>query len=32
VDKAFQRGIAVATSKDMGTSSVHFVTPPKKSR
>jgi predicted GH43/DUF377 family glycosyl hydrolase len=32
VDKAFQRGIAVATSKDLGTSSVNFVTPPKKSR
>ncbi|WP_255563438.1 glycosylase [Mucilaginibacter rivuli] len=28
VNKADQRGIAVATSKDMGQSSVHFVAPP----
>ncbi|MGN6639067.1 MAG: glycosylase [Mucilaginibacter sp.] len=30
VDKAQQRGIAVATSKDMGQSEVHFVAPPVK--
>ncbi len=28
VNKADQRGIAVATSKDLGQSSVHFVAPP----
>lgn len=28
VNKADQRGIAVATSKDMGQSTVHFVAPP----
>lgn len=27
VDKSFQRGIAVATSRDLGTSNVHFVAP-----
>ncbi|MGF7231088.1 glycosylase [Arachidicoccus sp.] len=30
VDKSWQRGIAVATSKDMGSSEVHFVAPPVK--
>jgi predicted GH43/DUF377 family glycosyl hydrolase len=30
VDKSFQRGIAVATSRDMGTSVLHFVKPKQK--
>lgn len=29
VNKAGQRGIALATSKDIGTSNLHFVAPPK---
>ena len=29
VNKAGQRGIALATSKDIGKSDIHFVTPPK---
>ncbi|WP_205569631.1 glycoside hydrolase family protein [Arachidicoccus soli] len=32
VDKAWQRGIAVATSKDMGKSALHFVAPPVKKK
>ncbi|MDE1193592.1 MAG: glycosylase [Arachidicoccus sp.] len=32
VDKAGQRGIAVATSKDLGKSSVNFVVPPIKNK
>lgn len=32
VDKAGQRGIAVATSKDLGQSTVHFVAPPLKKK
>ncbi|HEY4324845.1 MAG TPA: glycosylase [Mucilaginibacter sp.] len=32
VDKAQQRGIAVATSKDMGRSGLNFVTPPVKAK
>jgi predicted GH43/DUF377 family glycosyl hydrolase len=32
VNKPFQRGIALATSKDLGKSTLHFVAPPRKSR
>ncbi|WP_026713962.1 glycoside hydrolase family protein [Flavobacterium daejeonense] len=32
VNKAEQRGIAVATSKDLGKSEVHFVAPPEKKK
>lgn len=32
VNKAGQRGIAVATSKDLGTSKLHFVAPPVKKK
>ena len=32
VNKADQRGIAVATSKDMGKSTVNFVAPPEKKK